>query len=1374
MFQLFLPVQNAALLTVETIMNLNLFHWCSLKTRVALLTLAIFLLSVWSMAYLSSRILREDMQNLLGDQQFSTVSLLADQIDHELSDRMAALETMAGRIKPGMMVNTAALQSTLEQLPILQTLFNAGLFVTGIDGRAIADVPLSTGRIGNNYLDRSSIFIPLKEGKSMIGKPAMGKSLMAPIISLSVPIKDAKDNVIGVLVGTINLNQSNFLNTIIETGYGKTGGYWLVAPQHQLFVTATDRSRIMQPTPGLKLNEMLGKYIQGYEGFGLMVNSKGVEQLSAAKGIPVAGWLLVSSLPATEAFAPIVAMQQRILTVTFLMTLLAGSLAWWITWQMLKRQLAPVHSALSTLFALSETDQPLRHLPVVRNDEIGQLIGGFNRLLDTLGKREEALKESENRFRTMADNASALIWVAGEDMLCNYFNQIWLDFTGRTTEQECGNGWTEGVHPEDLTHCMDTYITAFNARQEFSMNYRLLRFDGVYRWLTDHGVPRYDNQGKFLGFIGSCLDISELKEAEEQTKKNLHLRHQLMDAVPSPIFYKDTQGFYLGGNQAFENYLGLTAEQFIGKTVHDIAPLDLAEICARTDQALFDGSGVQNYESAAVDYHGTRHEVIFNKAVFTDSEGEVAGLIGIIIDITERKKTESLIRELNRDFVAFLECTTDSISFKDANNRYRFCSQTLAAQTGHTSWRDMIGKQDSEVIEQDTAQIYLENNNPDFRNGQSLLNQVDTYYPAAGKKNWVSTSKWPLINQQGNYVGLFGISRDITASKQAEEQLLLAASVFSHAREGILITDAKGDIIEVNEAFCIITGYSRNEVLGQNPRLLKSGRHDQGFYDELWHTLTENGYWSGEIWNRRKNGEAYAEILTISAVRNAQDETQQYVAFFTDITALKEHQRQLEHLAHFDALTNLPNRVLLADRLQQAIAQAERRGQPLAVVFLDLDGFKSINDQHGHETGDQLLITLASGMKQSMREGDTLARLGGDEFVAVLLDLTDVAASLPMLTRLLDATSRPVLVGNLMLQVSSSLGVTFYPQKDEVDADQLLRQADQAMYQAKLAGKNRYHVFDAEQDRTVRGYHESLEHIRRALNAAEFVLHYQPKVNMRTGLVIGAEALIRWEHPDRGLLMPGEFLPMSEDHPLAIDIGEWVIDTALTQIELWQAIGLNIPVSVNVGARQLQQANFVERLGEILSEHPGIQPGDLVIEILETSALMDLSHVSQIIEACREIGISFALDDFGTGYSSLTYLKRLPVTQLKIDQSFVRDMLNNPDDLAILEGILGLAKAFRRHVVAEGVETVEHGKMLLQLGCELAQGYGIARPMPALQLPSWATAWRPDPAWVDQISLSHNDLTSSHSTPPEHDHRAFLEKMHKPLLFTQHTGQGAP
>jgi diguanylate cyclase (GGDEF)-like protein/PAS domain S-box-containing protein len=603
-----------------------------------------------------------------------------------------------------------------------------------------------------------------------------------------------------------------------------------------------------------------------------------------------------------------------------------------------------------------------------------------------------------------------------------------------------------------------------------------------------------------------------------------------------------------------------------------------------------------------------------------------------------------------------------------------------------------------------------------------------------GGRRWLQTHAVPM-QDQGEVVQL-AVTRDITQRKQSEDQLKLAASVFSHAREGITITDADGNILDVNDAFTRITGYSRDEVLGQNPRILNSGRQDKAYYDTMWRDLKDKGHWYGEIWNRRKNGEIFAEMLTISAVCDAQGYAAHYVALFSDITAIKLHEQQLEHIAHFDALTNLPNRVLLADRLRQGMTQAQRRGQRLAVVYLDLDGFKAINDNHGHAMGDQLLMAVSNRMKQTLRDGDTLARLGGDEFVAVLIDLKDESACLPMLTRLLDAAAEPVLLGDLLLQVSASLGVTFYPQADEVDADLLLRQSDQAMYQAKMAGKNRYDIFDAAHDRDVRGHHESVQRIREALQAGEFVLYYQPKVNLRTGVVTGAEALIRWQHPEQGLLAPAAFLPVIEDHPLAVDIGEWVIHTALTQIALWRDAGLNLPVSVNVGARQLQQSNFVTRLRELLAAHPGIQPFDLSLEVLETSALEDLARIAQVIEDCQAMGVKFALDDFGTGYSSLTYLKRLRVSQLKIDQSFVRDMLDDPDDLAILEGVISLARAFHREVIAEGVETVAHGTFLLQLGCELAQGYGIARPMPAHAMPDWAATWQPDPAWVDVPVIS--------------------------------------
>lgn len=569
----------------------------------------------------------------------------------------------------------------------------------------------------------------------------------------------------------------------------------------------------------------------------------------------------------------------------------------------------------------------------------------------------------------------------------------------------------------------------------------------------------------------------------------------------------------------------------------------------------------------------------------------------------------------------------------------------------------------------------------------------------------------------------------------AEARLQMAASVFTHAREGILITDTQGNIIEANQVFTDITGYSREEVMGKNPRLLQSGLHDQDFYSHLWHSLVETGNWYGEIWNRRKNGELYAAMMTISAVQDIHGITQNYVNLFTDITPLKEHQRQLEYIAHYDALTGLPNRVLLADRLKQAMARSHRNGHSLAVLYLDLDGFKAVNDQHGHDTGDQLLVNISHRLKEVLREGDTLARIGGDEFVVVMVDLERPADYEAVLTRLLNVAAEPVTLNQHLLRVSASIGATIYPQ-DVADADQLLRHADQAMYIAKQAGKNCYHLFDVAKDIAVKTQRETIEHIRIALDRNEFVLYYQPKVNMRTGAIIGAEALVRWQHPERGLLSPALFLPVIEDHPLSIELGDWVINEALAQIASWQSMGLLIPVSVNIGALQLQRSEFVTQLAAQLAAHSQVPPAYLQLEIVETSALEDIAEVADIMRRCRNLGVNFAVDDFGTGYSSLTYLKRLPADLLKIDQTFVRDMLDDADDLAIVKGVIGLATAFHRQVIAEGVETVAHGELLIPLGCELAQGYGIARPMPAIDLPTWAANWKPAPAWTSLHRLT--------------------------------------
>ncbi|MFU8788767.1 MAG: EAL domain-containing protein [Methylobacter sp.] len=868
---------------------------------------------------------------------------------------------------------------------------------------------------------------------------------------------------------------------------------------------------------------------------------------------------------------------------------------------------------------------------------------------------------------------------------------------------------------------------------------------GGRRWtLLMHTTPAFEARHSFhqrpimVGVVGAVLtlivSVMIWLLLTRGTRAQARFR-QLFELAEDGVLVIDRNSRFVEANPAGLRMLGYSREQLFELHLPDILA---AHEQGRLSEVISQLKAGHAHEDEWIHLHKDQSELSVEVSAHLIDGGFI---LGILRDRSEQKKAEAALRESEQRFNQLAEQSGTVAWDVDINGLYTYVSVGAKTVLGFEP-DELVGKKYFYELHPEQKREQAKDMGREImQHRQAFTNLENRVLAKDGRQVWVSSSGMPLFNNDGSLRGYRCCDIDITSRKQDEEKLRFAASVFTHAREGIMITEPDGTIVDVNAAFSQITGYSHDEILGEKPRLLRSGRQEEAYYAAMWEALLTQGYWYGEVWNRRKNGEVYAEMQTISAVRDGKGNVRHYVVLFSDITAVKAHQEYLEYIANYDALTNLPNRVLLGDRLHQAMAQAQRHKQLLAVAFLDLDGFKDINDQYGHDVGDQLLIALSARMKQALREGDTIARIGGDEFVAVLVDLDNVDASVPLLTRLLAAAAEAVQLGDITLHISASLGVTFYPQAEEgIDADQLQRQADQAMYKAKQAGKNRYHIFDAEGDRNIRGHHESLEHIRQALLAGEFVLYYQPKVNMRSGEIIGAEALIRWQHPERGLLPPAAFLPVIEEHPLAIEIGEWVIDTALIQMERWHEAGLDIPVSVNIGAGQLQKADFVPRLREILAAHPGINPDCLELEVLETSALQDLTHVSQVIEECRGIGVKFALDDFGTGYSSLTYLKQLPVSLLKIDQSFVRDMLDDPDDLAILQGIISLANAFQRHVIAEGVETIEHGEMLLQLGCELGQGYGIARPMPSDAMPLWTATWRPDPAWMQRPRVNRGDL----------------------------------
>ena len=637
------------------------------------------------------------------------------------------------------------------------------------------------------------------------------------------------------------------------------------------------------------------------------------------------------------------------------------------------------------------------------------------------------------------------------------------------------------------------------------------------------------------------------------------------------------------------------------------------------------------------------------------------------------------------------------------------------------------------------AELYQRDDRAVMESGIAKLDFEEPLMTSGGKSIWLRTSKVPLRNQDNEIIGLLGIYENITEHKRAKDKLEQLSgeqqAMLDNELVGIVRTQNRR-IVWNNKAVNRIYGYGPGELEGQSVRILYPDDADflaKG--EDIYAQLNSHGSYRAQVEMVRKDGEKLWIDINGAHLSGTNDE---FLWLLADITPIKKYQDEVEQIAFHDILTGLPNRLLVSDRLKQSLAQAERAEQSLAVCYLDLDGFKPVNDSFGHEAGDKLLIEIARRLQTSVRANDTVGRLGGDEFVLLLTNLENTHEVYEVLQRVMEAIAQPVVIDETHeVNVTASIGIALFPQ-DSKDPDTLLRHADQAMYVAKESGKNRYFLFNIEQDATMKAEQDIMAGISGGLGRNEFVLYYQPKVNMKTGAVIGAEALIRWQHPEQGLLLPAAFLPLVEAYPSGVELGEWVIDAVFAQLTEWHEQNFDIPVSVNIGTHHLQQVGFVRGLRERFAAHPAVQPGHIELEIVESSALEDLDITSQTLQACNEIGLQFAIDDFGTGYSSLTYLKRLPVDILKIDQSFVRGMLNDPEDLSIIEGVIGLAKAFHYQVIAEGVETASHGERLLTLGCDLAQGYAIARPMPGAELPEWVATWQQNEAGMGRRDRTQN------------------------------------
>lgn len=554
-----------------------------------------------------------------------------------------------------------------------------------------------------------------------------------------------------------------------------------------------------------------------------------------------------------------------------------------------------------------------------------------------------------------------------------------------------------------------------------------------------------------------------------------------------------------------------------------------------------------------------------------------------------------------------------------------------------------------------------------------------------------------------------------TRRTQAEESLRLAAKVFESTLEGVVITDGGGNIIAVNRAFRDITGYAESEVLGENPRLLKSGRHEEGFYQHMWSSLLSTGHWQGEIWNRRKNGELYPEWLTISDLRDENGMVANFVGVFADITRVKHSEEKLEHLVHHDALTDLPNRLLLFSYLEHAVGRARRGGSQGAVLFIDLDRFKTVNDSLGHPAGDEILRIVSRRIRERVRDADTLARLGGDEFVVVVEELPRPEAAADVAQDIIQLLDAPItLSGGQEIFLGASIGISLFP-GDGLDATSLIQYADAALFQAKESGRGTYRFYTEALTRAANRRLEMEARLRRALERNEFVLHYQPQISVTDGRLIGCEALLRWQPPGDDLISPLFFIPLAEDTGLIRPLGEWVLRTACAQMRKWQDSGMPpITLAVNVSSRQFEQYDLAERVADILAE-TGLPAGFLELEITESTIMHQGEQASAMLDALKRLGLSLSIDDFGTGYSSLAYLKRFAVDKLKIDKSFVRDIGHDTNDAQIAATIIAMAKNLKLEVLAEGVETRDQLAFLELHGCDAFQGYLHSPAVPAVE-----------------------------------------------------------
>ncbi|MCX7145285.1 MAG: PAS domain S-box protein [Sulfuritalea sp.] len=820
-------------------------------------------------------------------------------------------------------------------------------------------------------------------------------------------------------------------------------------------------------------------------------------------------------------------------------------------------------------------------------------------------------------------------------------------------------------------------------------------------------VYRVQDGERFLQ-VAIFRDATATRKIEAALREGERYYRHVIDSAVDGYFAMDPQRRFIEVNDTLCNLFGYSRDEWMGKTPIDfITEESRAELIAK--MKLIDTTDHRRYQLMARRKDGTSFPILLNNSTHRNEQGEVVGSFGFITDLTPIVEAQRAVAESELDLRGILDDLQDTYYRTDINGIITRASRSVKQLLGYEV-EEFVGRRlaDSYCSPEEREEFLarMRANGGHVVGGESRLRHRD------GHEVWVRTTAHFMKDAAGNIIGVEGTTRDNTRERKAEEELRLAAKVFESGGGAIMITDAEGRMISVNHAFSRVTGYAAADAVGHNASLLASGRHGREFFSDMWRELHETGYWHGEIWNRRRNGEIYPEWLGISSVRDEQGKITHFVGIFSDISERKAAEAKIAFLAHHDPLTGLPNRLLLKDRMGQAIVHAERTGNKVALLFVDLDRFKAVNDSFGHPAGDALLRDAAQRLLACMRDSDTISRHGGDEFLVVLTDLQDSEVPAQIAAKIMATLGEPFQIETHEATISASVGIAVYPE-DGVGFDELLQKADTAMYHAKEAGRNAFRFYTERMNADAQERLDLHGRLRRALERDEFVLYYQPVVDLKSGQVVGGEALVRWASPDRGLVAPGQFIPAAEHSGLIVPLGEWVLQEACRELANWHAQGCpQLSLSVNISSIQFRRGDVEETVLRALAAS-GASPAALELELTESILIDGAEQVLATIGRLQTLGVRLAIDDFGTGYSSLAYLKRFAVDKLKIDQSFVRDIVTDRDDAAIVRAVIQMAASLDLKVVAEGVETEAVAAELRAMHCDLVQGYHFGRPMPA-------------------------------------------------------------